>query len=207
MFKWISYPTYSVVMNEACQLMICVYAMRSITLYMIYKCFMAIHYKVCGYGYHRVFTQYTWWHHQWKHFPRHWPFVREIHQSPVNSLHKGQWCEALMYSLICAWSHIWANNGDPGDLRCHGAHYDVILMKHFHWWNSYNSKYISFIPIICHQWWQRCQYNNSLFSVTDYGFPLKWWITSILLNWYTFSLLYHPALWNATVLWWHHRWR
>ena len=26
-----------------------------------------------------------------KHFPRYWPFVRGIHQSPVNSPHKGQW--------------------------------------------------------------------------------------------------------------------
>ena len=28
---------------------------------------------------------------KWKYFPRYWPFV-----SPVNSLHKGQWCGALM---------------------------------------------------------------------------------------------------------------
>ena len=26
---------------------------------------------------------------KWKHFPRHWPFVRGIHWSSVNSLHKG----------------------------------------------------------------------------------------------------------------------
>ena len=25
---------------------------------------------------------------KWKHFPRYWPFVREIHRAPVNSLHK-----------------------------------------------------------------------------------------------------------------------
>ena len=32
------------------------------------------------------------WHDdviKWKHFPRYWPFVRGIHRSPVNSLHKG----------------------------------------------------------------------------------------------------------------------
>ena len=28
---------------------------------------------------------------KWKQFPRYWPFVRGIHRSPVNSLHKGQW--------------------------------------------------------------------------------------------------------------------
>ena len=47
----------------------------------------------------------TEWHGdviKWKHFPRYWPFVRGIHQSPVNSPHKVQWREALMFSLICA---------------------------------------------------------------------------------------------------------
>ena len=39
---------------------------------------------------------------KWKHFPRYWPFVRGIHRSPVNSLHKGQWRRALMFSMICA---------------------------------------------------------------------------------------------------------
>ena len=37
-----------------------------------------------------------------KHFLHYWPIVRGIHRSPVNSPHKGQWSEALMFSLICA---------------------------------------------------------------------------------------------------------
>ena len=37
----------------------------------------------------------------WTHFPRYWPFVREIHRYPVISPHKGQWRGALMFSLIC----------------------------------------------------------------------------------------------------------
>ena len=61
---------------------------------------------------------------KWKHFLRYWTFVREIHRSPVNSPHKGQWCGALMFSLICAW----ANNREAGDLRRHHAHYDVTVM-------------------------------------------------------------------------------
>ena len=36
---------------------------------------------------------------KWKHFPRHWSFVRGIHRSPVNSPHKGQWRGALMFSF------------------------------------------------------------------------------------------------------------
>ena len=43
---------------------------------------------------------------------------------------KGQWRRALMFSLICARINSWVNNRDPGDLRCHGAHYDVIVMYH-----------------------------------------------------------------------------
>ena len=42
------------------------------------------------------------YHWKWKHFPRNRPFVRDIHRSPVNSPHKGQWRGALMFSLICA---------------------------------------------------------------------------------------------------------
>ena len=40
---------------------------------------------------------------KWKHFSSYWPFVRRIHQSPVNSPHKGQWHGALMFSFICTW--------------------------------------------------------------------------------------------------------
>ena len=36
---------------------------------------------------------------KWKHFPRHCPFVRAIHRSPVNSHLKGQWHGALIFSL------------------------------------------------------------------------------------------------------------
>ena len=63
-----------------------------------------------------------------KHFPRYGPFVREIHRSPVNFPHKGQWRGALMFSLICAWINGWVNNGKAGDLRRHRAHYDVTVM-------------------------------------------------------------------------------
>ena len=63
---------------------------------------------------------------KWKHFRRHWPFVRGIHRSPVNSPHKGQWRGASMFSSICAWINGWVNNIVAGEsetpsrsLRCH----------------------------------------------------------------------------------------
>ena len=65
---------------------------------------------------------------KWKHFPRNWPFVREIHRSPVNFPHKGQWPGALMFSLIYAWINDWVNNREAGDLRRQHGHYDVIVM-------------------------------------------------------------------------------
>ena len=66
---------------------------------------------------------------KWKHFPRNWPFVLGIHRSPVNSLHKGQWRGALMFSLICIWTNDWVNNREAGDLRRYRAHFDVIVMS------------------------------------------------------------------------------
>ena len=72
------------------------------------------------------------WHDgviKWKHFLHYWPFVWGIHRSPVNSPHKGQWRGALMFSLICTWPNGWVNNWDAGDLRHHGAHYDITVMN------------------------------------------------------------------------------
>ena len=70
---------------------------------------------------------------KWKHFLRYWPLVKEIHRSAVNSPHQGQWewCGALMFSLICAWTNGWVNNRDAGDLRPYRAHYDIIVMYRF----------------------------------------------------------------------------
>ena len=65
---------------------------------------------------------------KWKHFPCYWPFVRGIHRSTVNSLHKGQWRGALMFSLICSWINSWVNNREAGDLKPHRAYYDVSVM-------------------------------------------------------------------------------
>ena len=33
-----------------------------------------------------------------------------------------------MFYLICAWINGWVNSIKSGDLRCHRAHYDVIVM-------------------------------------------------------------------------------
>ena len=50
---------------------------------------------------------------KWKLFPRYWPFVMRIHQSPVDSPHKGQWR--------------------------HLTHYNVTVLKHSDWGTRYSS--------------------------------------------------------------------
>ena len=79
-------------------------------------------------------------------FPRYWPFVRGIHQSPVNFPHKGQWrgafmvffylrlskqswgwwFETLLHSL---WRH---SNGGPVILKAYPC-YDVIMSSWLLW--------------------------------------------------------------------------
>ena len=88
---------------------------------------------------HFVQASFEWIHDdviKWKHFPLYWPFVRGIHQSPVNSLHKGQWRGALMFSLICVWINGSVNNREAGDLRRYRTHYDVIVMHMMMCFNS-----------------------------------------------------------------------
>ena len=50
-----------------------------------------------------------------KHFPRYWSFVRGIYWSMVDSLDKGHWHKALMFTLICAWTNNWARTLDAVD--------------------------------------------------------------------------------------------
>ena len=72
-----------------------------------------------------------------RHFPRYWPFVREIHRWPVSCPHKGHRRGALMFSLICSWINASVNNREAGDLRRHRAHYDITAV--FKSWHVYNS--------------------------------------------------------------------
>ena len=112
---------------------------------------------------------------KWKYFPRHWPFVRGIHQWPVKSPHKrlvtrsfdvffygwvndreaGDWrrhrapYDVIVVVILCSaaasWNCIWTNNRDAGDLRHHRAHYDVMVMR-----EKYIKTYIGFTLISCH---------------------------------------------------------
>ena len=79
---------------------------------------------------HLFLYRFTWWRHPTETFfallaicAGNSPVTGEF---PTN---KGQWRGALMFSLICVWINGCVNNGEAGDLRCHRAHYDVIVME------------------------------------------------------------------------------
>ena len=76
------------------------------------------------------------WYHQMKHFRVIGPLCGGIIRSPVNSPHKGQWCGALMFSLICAWINGWVKNRGAGDLGRHRAYYDVTVIGKSVIWRS-----------------------------------------------------------------------
>ena len=63
-----------------------------------------------------------WWCHQMETFSALLAFCAG------NSLHKGQWRGALMFSLICVWINDWVNNREADDLRRYRGHYDVTVM-------------------------------------------------------------------------------
>ena len=71
-----------------------------------------------------------WWRHQMESFSASLALCAGNSPVPVNSPHKGQWRENLMFPLICAWINDWVNNREAGDLRRHRGHYDVNIM---HW--------------------------------------------------------------------------
>ena len=54
----------------------------------------------------------------------YWSFVRGIHRSPVNSLHRPVTRSVDVFFDL----NDWVNNREAGDLRRRRAHYDVIVM-------------------------------------------------------------------------------
>ena len=92
-------------------------------------------------------------------FPRYWPFKQGIHRSPVNSLHKGQWRGAFMFSLRIDG---WVDTREAGDLRRHHAHYDVIVIGVFWELKSEQNTQIISVVIISILYYGRPRYIESL---------------------------------------------
>ena len=120
---------------------------------------------------------------KWKHFPRYWTFVWEIHRSPVNSPHIGQWRGALMFSFICAWVNGGVNNREAGDLRRHRAHYDVIVRVKHVFWIKISWKFVSRRPINTMQW-MMAWLTDSYMHATN-GYPNQRWHVVLTHAWVT----------------------
>ena len=75
----------------------------------------------------------TWWRHQMETFSALLALCAGNSPVPVNSLHKGQWRRALVFSFICAWINDWVNNREAGDLRRQRGHYNVNVMNVIKW--------------------------------------------------------------------------
>ena len=58
-----------------------------------------------------------------------WKFCRRVSGFATDCPCGVWWRGALMYSLICAWTNVWANHRDTGDLRRRRFHYDVTVMR------------------------------------------------------------------------------
>ena len=74
----------------------------------------------------------TWWRHQMETFSA-------LLAICAGNSYKGQWCGALMFSLICVWINGLVNNRETGDLRRYRARYDVTVMEEAtaHYSNQY----------------------------------------------------------------------
>ena len=73
----------------------------------------------------------SWWRHQMEPFSALLALYAGNSPVPVNSLHKGQWRRALMFSFIYARINDWVNNPEAGDLRRQRGHYDVVTYFFF----------------------------------------------------------------------------
>ena len=59
---------------------------------------------------------------KWKHFPRYWPFVRGIHQWPLDSLHNGSMIRGFDVSFDVSLRKLLNKQLKTGEIRCLGGH-------------------------------------------------------------------------------------
>ena len=74
-----------------------------------------------------------WSRHEMETFSALLAILRGIHRSPVNSPHKGQGREALMFFFIYGGINGWVNNAEVCDWRRHRGYYDATVMVSDRW--------------------------------------------------------------------------
>ena len=69
------------------------------------------------------------------------------------------WWRYQIETFICAWTDGWVNNENAGDLRCHRAYYDVIVLwkylvkKHSSEHNFHNNRCSMGFKLRSYVWW------------------------------------------------------
>ena len=126
---------------------------------------------ICYYLIHRT----SWWCHQKETFSAWLAICAGNSPVPMNSPHKGQSREALVFSLICVWINDWVNNGEASDLRRYRAHYDVIVMISTKFESKSNDLAL---PILAHDicllHWEYFAYLNPNLCILLSGFCIKY---------------------------------
>ena len=103
--------------------------------------------------------------------------------------HTGQWRRSLMFSLICAWTNVWANNRDTGDLRRNRVHYvvTVMIIQIITWTtpviHTMNAWVVTEWPLYAWinyshgdiKWWNPFIQDVSQFINIYHTFPCKFW--------------------------------
>ena len=75
-----------------------------------------------------------------------------------------------MSSLICAWTHCWANIGDAGNMRRHRAYHDVAVKHH---------RQITTLPVLLKLiltpdlFWYKAGHPQNYWPVTRHSLPWK----------------------------------
>ena len=74
--------------------------------------------------YHTMYLWLSWWRHQMETFFALLALCAG--NSPVTD---APVTRSVGVFFICAWINYWVKNREADDLRCHHAHYDVIVMS------------------------------------------------------------------------------
>ena len=123
-----------------------------------------------------ITVTFSWWRHQMKPLSTLLALCVGNSPVPVNSLHKGQWCSAVMFSLICTWINDWVNNHKAEDLRCHHGHYDINLML--------SGIFCYQVIRSIHKWNWKCHLSNMILNLWTHRIKI------FIHIWLAFSLPY-----------------
>ena len=101
---------------------------------------------------------------KWKHFPRYWPFVWGIHQSRLNSPHKGQRRGAFIFSLICTLNKRLSK-------QSWGWWFETLLHSLWCHWNDYITVEYNIILHTSPQWPRQSNNKESDPQKTPHSLP------------------------------------